>query len=123
MKTAYWCEKCYKRFDDERACLIHETSCEDYNKGDRVEVFYEGKWWPGTVITVDKTGNCEHCGGKTERFMVVRTDEQFDKDVDGPMYTGHDMGIWEGTGDMAKVRPLGRRTPPFPAPVGFHQEL
>lgn len=111
MKTTFRCEKCYKLFDDKELCFAHEASCKDYKTGNRVEVFYQEKWWPGIITTIFKASKCEHCGGKKERFMAVRTDEQFDHNVDGLFYTGYDMGIWERTGDKNHVRSLVKQTP------------
>lgn len=39
------------------------------------------------------------------RFIVVRTDEQF-ADAEFPLYTGYDMGVWENTGDKNHLRKL-----------------
>lgn len=84
-------------------CRAHEADCEKYAVGDRVEVFHQGKWWSGTVSHV-------LFEFPKKRFMTIRTDKQIDHNVEvewgSAMYCGHNMYIWERTGDKTRIRRL-----------------
>ncbi|KKS44256.1 hypothetical protein A2567_00660 [Candidatus Azambacteria bacterium RIFOXYD1_FULL_42_11] len=108
MKTeiTHYCETCGNAFKGYLECWDHERSCEKYKIGDRVEVFYNGKGWKGTVILISMNPV------DRKRFMVISTDERFDlsEDVDGIVYTGHEFGMWENTGNKNHIRRLVEQT-------------
>lgn len=100
-ETTYFCETCGKSFTGKNvalSCLEHESECEKYQKGDRVEVYYKG-WRAATVEIVSESGR--------KRVVLVRFDHQFtDTDFEGCLKEIREMTLWENTGDKNHVRRL-----------------